>query len=106
MSIGTYVILYKIVTAIGCILLFTLVTIISGILENNVKTMVVTSLAIFTPYVTDKYGVSVLNSANLANFMAPQNVFNELPTYFVCTGAVIILNHILYVKWNGRRYER
>lgn len=106
MSIGTYVILYKIVTAIGCILLFTLVTIISGILENNVKTMVVTSLAIFIPYVTDKYGVSVLNSANLANFMAPQNVLNELPTYFVCTGAVIILNHILYVKWNGRRYER
>ncbi|MHB1151833.1 MAG: hypothetical protein ACYCWE_05605 [Eubacteriales bacterium] len=103
MSIGTYVILYKIVTAIGCILLFTLVTVLSGIFENNVKTMVVTSLAVFIPYVTDKYGVSVLNAVSMANFMAPQNVLNEFPTYFVCTGAVIILNQLLYVKWNGRR---
>jgi hypothetical protein len=106
MSIGTYVILYKIVTAIGCILLFTLITVISGILENNVKAMVVSVLAVFIPYVTDQYGVSVLNAVSLANFMAPQNVLNELPAYFVCTGAVIILNQLLYVKWNGRRYER
>lgn len=106
MSIGTYVMLYKIVTAAGCILLFIFVTAISGILENSVKAMVVSALAVFIPYGTQKYGVSVLNAVSMANFMAPQNVFSAFPTYFVCTGAVIVLNQILYVKWNGRRYQR
>ncbi|MDD4773637.1 MAG: hypothetical protein PHZ09_08525 [Eubacteriales bacterium] len=106
MSIGTYVILYKIVTAIGSMLLFVFVTVISGIFENRVKTMVVSTLAVFIPYVTDKYGVSVLNAVSAANFMAPLNVFNALPTYLVCTGAVIVLNHIMYVKWYGRGYKR
>ncbi len=104
MSIGAYVILYKTVTAAGCILLFAFVTLLSGILENNVKAMVVSMLAVFIPYGTEKYGVSILNAVSLANFTAPRNVLNELPTYVVCTGAVILLNRLLYVKWNGRRY--
>ncbi len=102
MSILSYLIIYKIISFIGYEVCFLLVTALSCILENQIKTVIVSISVILIPFIIDYYGIPLFQFISISYFMSPENIFKGFATCGVCTVLTLFTAGVTYRKWNGR----
>ncbi len=104
-DIFSYVILYKGISFAGYIICFLLIMSLSVILESHIKTMIISAIIIFIPFITEYYDISILRFMSLPYFMSPVYVSQSI-TYVVCIVLTAASMTKAYIKWIGRRYVR
>ncbi len=104
-DILSYVMLYKGISFAGYIICFLLIMSLSVLLENQIKTIIISAIIIFIPFISEYYGISVLRFMSIPYFMSPVYV-SQTVTYVVCVVLTAASITKAYIKWNGRRYIR
>jgi len=102
MSIGIYTILYRLVSLIGCVLVFVIVTSLSDIMKSRLKAIIVAAGIIFIPFMLGTYDVDVLHAVSIADFMAPSNIVYAASTAVVITAAAIAMLAVSRRRWVGK----
>ena len=101
-SIGMYTILYRLVSLIGCVLVFVIVTSLSDIMKSRLKAIIAAAGIIFIPFMLGTYDVDVLHAVSIADFMAPSNIVYAASTAVVITAAAIAMLTVSRRRWIGK----
>jgi len=102
MSIGVYTLLYRLISLLGCVLVFILVTSLSEIMKTRLKTIIAAAGIIFIPYMLGTYGVDILHVVSVADYLAPTDIVYAVPTVIVLTFAVIAVFTVSRRRWIGK----
>ncbi|MDD4774742.1 MAG: hypothetical protein PHZ09_14260 [Eubacteriales bacterium] len=105
-DILSYVMIYKTISFAGYITCFLLIMSLSVLLENHIKTIIISAAVIFTPFITEYYNIEVLRFISIPYFMSPVYISRGLITYIVCGVLTAAFMIKAYYKWIGRRYVR
>jgi hypothetical protein len=100
-SILNYFIIFKIVSYTGFVILALIITSLSNILKNILKSGIAAIFIIFVPLFLEYFGVSVLSFMNIVSILNPTFITEYIPQYIFCTiftAALIFKSRLDWVK--------
>lgn len=102
-SILCYAVIYKLISLAGYFCGSLLISALSILLENKIKTVGVSSLIIFLPYFISKTASKTVSAVSLLNFLSPSDIKNGIVTYVTVSIFTLITVVASALKWNGGR---
>ncbi len=94
LSIFGYIFIFKIISCMGFLFFALMITGLSQILKNQVKTVIAGSFIILVPFLLDYYGIGALGFINMTDFFAPVYADKNIAAYIFCT----VLTLVIYLK--------
>lgn len=101
-SILLYIIIYKCLGYIGYLNCFLLISALSVIFKNQIKTVIYTSLFIFIPYIIEYYGITVFRIFSVSYLISPFNIKSGIITCICCFAITVVMLYVSYYKWCGK----
>ncbi|MHB1150912.1 MAG: hypothetical protein ACYCWE_01425 [Eubacteriales bacterium] len=94
LSILNYILIYKSLSCLGFLAFSLMVTGLSQILKNQVKTVITGSFIILVPFLLDYFGFNALGFINMTDFFVPVYADRNIAAYIFCT----VLSLAMYLK--------
>ena len=102
-GILSYAVIYKAISLVGYVICFLFITALSGLLKNQIKTIIFSSLVIFIPYIAEHYGMNIFRFLSIPYFISPQDIRWGIISCVCCTAITIVISTITYCKWGGTK---
>ncbi len=101
MSILKYLVIYQTIRFCGVLLCFLIVSCLSVILENRIKTVIVASCVFFFPYLFGRFGFNIFDSFSICRFLCPEMIPKSVSSLLIIFIGASALTYYSYIKWNG-----
>lgn len=105
MSVLEYLILYKSIGFIGFIVFTALVTSLSEVFENQMKTVIISGTIVFIPYIANYLNIGFLDIININRFISPEKIFDGIFIYIFYTAVTMLIVFVSYRKWAGEKIQ-
>ena len=99
LSVGGYLVLYKLVSYVGFLLLGSMMISLSAITKNVLISAVISLGIILIPVLTASFGVDVLRWIDITGILAPSVLTENLPQYGIYTALAVALYAAARKKW-------
>lgn len=98
-TVGQYLVLYKIISYLGFLLLGCMMTSISTLTKNILISAIVSLGIVFIPAFVGYFGVDAIDWVNITNVLNPSYVARYIPQYVICALASAVLFVLARRKW-------
>jgi hypothetical protein len=100
LSILNYIFIYKTISCLGFLVFSLMVTGLSQILKNQVKTVITGSFIILVPFLLDYFGFNALGFMNVTYFLVPVYADKNIASYISCTALTLAIYMKARLAWS------